>query len=172
MSAGAVEVGPRKAADLAPVAKALWSVHVADRYPMVWPSDPVQWLEPPGLAAAWVAREAEQIVGHIGVVADVSDVDVRAMLEKPGEAAPCLAGVTRLFVTPAGRGKGLGARLLDAAGEWAGQHHYRLMLDVVDDGGPAIALYERQGWKLVDRRTADWPTPEGEHLPIRIYLRP
>lgn len=46
------------------------------------------------------------------------------------------------------------------------------MLDVVDDGGPAIALYERLGWELVDRRTADWQTPDGRRLPVRIYRAP
>ncbi len=46
------------------------------------------------------------------------------------------------------------------------------MLDVVDDRGAAIALYERLGWRLVDRRVADWATPEGHHLPLRIYIAP
>jgi hypothetical protein len=46
------------------------------------------------------------------------------------------------------------------------------MLDVVDVGTPAIRLYERLGWRLVDRRQADWVTPQGERLPVRIYLAP
>jgi len=46
------------------------------------------------------------------------------------------------------------------------------LLDVVDDGAPAIRLYERIGWRLVDRRQADWVTPQGERLPVRIYLAP
>ncbi len=35
------------------------------------------------------------------------------------------------------------------------------MLDVVDDGGPAVALYDRLGWRMVDRRLADWTTSDG-----------
>ena len=46
------------------------------------------------------------------------------------------------------------------------------MLDVVDDGAPAIRLYERTGWRLVDRWQADWVTPQGERLPVRTYLAP
>jgi hypothetical protein len=46
------------------------------------------------------------------------------------------------------------------------------LLDVVDDGAPAIRLYERIGWRLVNRRQADWVTPQGERLPVRIYLAP
>jgi len=46
------------------------------------------------------------------------------------------------------------------------------MLDVVDDAGPAVALYDRLGWRLVDRRLTDWTTPQGDRLPVRIYLAP
>jgi hypothetical protein len=55
---------------------------------------------------------------------------------------------------------------------WPAAHDYRLMLDVVDVGTPAIKLYERLGWRLVDRRQADWVTRQGERLPVRIYLAP
>jgi hypothetical protein len=46
------------------------------------------------------------------------------------------------------------------------------MLDVVDDGGPAVALYERLGWQPVDRRPADWTAPDGHRPRLRIYVRP
>ncbi len=46
------------------------------------------------------------------------------------------------------------------------------MLDVVEDSGHAVALYERLGWRLVDRRQADWVTARGKRLPVRIYLAP
>ncbi len=46
------------------------------------------------------------------------------------------------------------------------------MLDVVDDRGAAIALYERLGWRLVDLRVADWATAEGHHWPLCIYIAP
>jgi hypothetical protein len=85
-----------------------------------------------------------------------------------------LASVSRLFVSPAarGRGLGLGTSLLAAVSSWTSAHDLRLMLDVVDDEAPAIKLYERIGWRLVDRRQADWVTPRGEGLPVRIHLAP
>ena len=47
-----------------------------------------------------------------------------------------------------------------------------MILDVDEDRGRAVALYERLGWRLADRRQADWVTPRGERLPVRIYLAP
>lgn len=153
-----VEVRPRTAADLEAAVRALRGVHERDGYPMVWPPDPAAWLSPPGLQAAWVALENHELLGHVATVRNSAQ----------------LVSVTRLFVAPAARGRGLrlGARLLETAIEWADENACRLMLDVVDDGGPAIALYERLGWELVDRRTADWQTPDGRRLPVRIYRAP
>lgn len=83
-----------------------------------------------------------------------------------------LASVSRLFVSPAVRGCGLARALLGKASSWASALDLQLMLDVVEDGGHAVALYERLGWRLVDRRQADCITPQGERLPVRIYLAP
>jgi hypothetical protein len=66
----------------------------------------------------------------------------------------------------------LGATLLAALSSWSTERGFQLMLDVVDDGGPAVALYERLGWRLVDQRLSDWVTAKGERLPMRIYLAP
>jgi ribosomal protein S18 acetylase RimI-like enzyme len=77
-----------------------------------------------------------------------------------------------LYVAPTARGGRLGESLIAAASSYAGSQELQLMLDVVDDGGPAVALYERLGWRLVDRRTADWTTPQGIRPPLRIYLAP
>ena len=91
-----------------------------------------------------------------------------------GPAAPGdrLAEVSRLFVAPAAPRQKLGTALLGTAHSWAAAHDQRLMLDVVDDGGPAITLYERLGWLLVDRRAAVWTTPSGIRPVVRIYLAP
>jgi GNAT superfamily N-acetyltransferase len=71
-----------------------------------------------------------------------------------------------------GRGLGLGTSLLAAVSSWASAHDFRLMLNVVDGGAPAIKLYERIGWRLVNTRQADWVTPQDERLPVLIYLAP
>jgi ribosomal-protein-alanine N-acetyltransferase len=46
------------------------------------------------------------------------------------------------------------------------------VLDVVDDSLPAIALYERSGWKLAGTQTATWTTPAGVSPTLRCYVGP
>ncbi|WP_208092386.1 GNAT family N-acetyltransferase [Blastococcus xanthinilyticus] len=168
----AVEIRERTEADLPGCVAALRAVHAADGYPTWWPADPAGWLDPAGTAAAWVAvDEAGAPRGHVCVVRGVDDPVAAAAAGVPtGD----LVAISRLFVDPAvrGRGLGLGTALLAAAQAWAGGHGRQLVLDVVDDGGPAVDLYERLRWRLVDRRQADWITPEGIRHPVRIYLAP
>jgi hypothetical protein len=47
-----------------------------------------------------------------------------------------------------------------------------LVLDVVDDALPAIALYERRGWVYVDERLADWTRTDGVRPVERRYRLP
>jgi GNAT superfamily N-acetyltransferase len=134
---------------------------------MWWPANPSEWLSVPGLSSAWVAELGGVVVGHVSVVRPANDPVVAALAGVPSDA---LAMVSRLFVAPAGRGYGLGSALLGAAHDYAATQGLRLMLDVVDDARPAVALYERLGWRLVERRVADWTTPEGHRPPLRVYL--
>ena len=61
-----VSIRPRSDADLAACVAALRLVHDADDYPMIWPADPVAWLTPPDLAAAWVAvLDDVPLAGHV-----------------------------------------------------------------------------------------------------------
>ena len=169
-----VVVRPRRRADLAACVAALRTVHLSARYPAWWPDDAEGWLVPEGYAAGWVAVEqgAPEILGHVCVVTGIEDAVVSAATGAPAER---LVSISRLFVTPAARGRGLalGTRLLAVASAWSTQRGLQLMLDVVEeDGNPARALYERLGWQLVDRRLADWTTPEGERWPVRVYVAP
>ncbi|MBF8188506.1 GNAT family N-acetyltransferase [Nonomuraea sp. K274] len=71
--------------DLDACVEALATVHAADRYPANWPDDPGAWPTPDDPAMAWIAAEAS-----------------------------LTTEITRLFVSPVARGRGLAGRLLDA----------------------------------------------------------
>ncbi len=167
-----VDIRTRHDQDLGSCVAALQAVHEADGYPTWWPDDPVAWLSPAGCAVAWVACEDDgSVVGHVCLVGGVDDPVVASLLGAPTER---LVSVSRLFTSPTVRGRGLalGAQLLAAAQQWTQQQGLQLMLDVVDDGAPAVSLYERLGWRLVDRRDADWTTPQGARHRVRIHLAP
>jgi GNAT superfamily N-acetyltransferase len=155
--------------DLPACVAALRDVHLADGYPTWWPADPSGWLSPRGCSAAWVAESSGVVVGHVSVVRGVVDP---AVTTATGARPDQLASVSRLFVAPEARGQGLGAALLDASLSFAAASSLQLMLDVVEDGGAAVALYERLGWRLVDRRPADWTTPDSRRHTVRIYVAP
>lgn len=162
----------RTPTDLPGCVDALAAVHAADRYPTWWPPDPAGWLTPTDTMAAWVAIDDDgTVLGHVVAVSPVDDPAVTAVLDVPIER---LAAVSRLFVSPRARGRALrlGTRLLDEIRGWADESGRRLMLDVVDDGAPAVTLYERLGWRLVERRPADWLTPEGVRHAVRVYVAP
>lgn len=142
-------------------------VHDRSGYPARWPADPVRWLSPAGQIAAWVAEHDGAIVGQIGLAEGDPDL-VRAAGQPPGE----LAEITRLFVDPAARSAGLGRELLVAASAGAVARGRRPVLEVVDDAGPAIALYERSGWQKIGTATAAWTTPDGTHPGLIYYLSP
>jgi len=136
-------------------------VHVADRYPVLWPQDPPRWLAGHAGLAAWVSENAGAVDGHLSLHA--TD-EARA---RPGwrEALPVpverLAVVSRFFVALGARRRGVGSALMDAAEGYGADHGLRLVLDVADHNEDAIAFYERRGWRRVgtasllldDRRT-------------------
>jgi GNAT superfamily N-acetyltransferase len=158
--------------DIPGCVRALELVHALNGYPTRWPANPAAWLRPDGCEAAWVVADLQQpdtIIGHACVIRGVDDPVVASLT---GATPDHLASVSRLFVAPAARGRGLGATLLAALSSWSAERDLHLMLDVVDDGGPAVALYERLGWRLVDQRLSDWVTAQGERLPMRSYLAP
>ncbi|NUR89366.1 MAG: GNAT family N-acetyltransferase [Nonomuraea sp.] len=140
-------IRPRTDADLDACVAALRQVQAADRYPVHWPDDPRAFLTPAALTGAWIAVEDGSVLGHVG-----------------------LAGreVTRLFVTPAARGRGLAVRLLDTVSGAAGP----LELEVSDEGKAAIALYERAGWRRVGSERADWRDSTGEPALVHRYVSP
>ena len=165
-------IAQRHVAHLDRVAQALRLVHDSDGYPMAWPDDPIAWLTPAGTLDAWVALADGEIVGHVMLV-DGAKVEFAAELaEAAGVPVTGLAGVSRLFVTPAARGAGVAAALLERTEDMPARRGRRLVLDVVDDGGPAIRLYERLGWTRVASGEATWTTPTGARPQTAAYLSP
>lgn len=154
--------------DLPACVAALQIVQAVHGYPTAWPADPAGWLSPAGTVAAWVAEAAGEVIGHVAVVTSADD----AVAAATGAPPDRLVAVSRLFAVPAARGRGTGAALLTAASAHAAVTGRTLWLDVIDDGGPAIALYERLGWRLVERRLADWVPQDGRRRTVRVYAAP
>ncbi|WP_407442595.1 GNAT family N-acetyltransferase [Rhodococcus sp. (in: high G+C Gram-positive bacteria)] len=138
----------RRPGDLAQCVEALSEVHTADGYPHRWPDDPVEWLSPADLDTAWIAEQAGRIAGHLALVGREDAV-----------------WVSRLFVRPEARGSHVGERLLGKARERG-----VLRLDVIEQSTTAIALYERTGWTLLERRPADWIMSDGTRPIERLYI--
>lgn len=151
-----VVVRRRRDADRLACIEALRQVHETDRYPLVWPADPAAWLCPYASLAAWVAVDERDVHGHVAL-AEVDD-------ER--------AEVARLFVTPAGQGRGTAVDLLDAAELEARRSGRRLELGVVEESEAAIRLYERLGWTLVEREPVPFTWPDGSRPIQRRYLAP
>jgi GNAT superfamily N-acetyltransferase len=165
-------IAPRYAAHLDRVVDALRLVHESDRYPMVWPDDPAAWLTPAGALDAWVALSDGEVVGHV-MLMDGAKVEFAAELaEAAGVPVTGLAGVSRLFVAPAARRTGVAAALLERVEDTPARRGRRLVLDVVDDSGPAVRLYERLGWVRVAAGEATWTAPDGVRPKTAAYLSP
>ncbi|TDD45102.1 GNAT family N-acetyltransferase [Nonomuraea terrae] len=140
---------PRTPADLDACVEALAAVHAADRYPVDWPDDPARWLTPDDAIEAWIAVEDGVVLGHVALTRDME--------------------VTRLYVAPAARGRGVAPRLLDTVRSAAGNP---LRLEVSSEGKAAIALYERSGWRRTGTTRATWRDTTGEPAVLHHYVSP
>jgi GNAT superfamily N-acetyltransferase len=159
----------REKEDVTDCVALLRQVHQVTGYPSGWPEDPGGWLTPAGLVAAWVAEHDGLIVGHVALVRGAR---AQCLLQATGGGPDQLGGIARLFVDPAATRQGVARALLEAATAEAWARGLQPVLDVVDDSRPAIALYERSGWKLAGTQTATWTTPAGVSPMLRYYVGP
>lgn len=161
----------RLPADFPALIRAMRAVHEADAYPSVWPAEPLGFLNPPLTLAAWTAQCNGEIVGQAILRAVPSDnvpVWVQATNLQPDQVAV----VSRLFISPAGRGHGLARQLLQSAWARAEALGQRAILDVHLKNRAAIALYDAQGWQRVGTVQADWQDPDGSVPSVHVYVSP
>jgi GNAT superfamily N-acetyltransferase len=115
-----------------------------------------------GLATFLVARQGDQVVGCVGL---------RRLDPLTGE-------VTKVFVHPAARGRGGGARLLAAVEAAAGERGMAVLrLDTRADLVEARALYARAGYREIPRYndspySAHWFEKELSPVPVEAPVRP
>ncbi|MEV7228767.1 GNAT family N-acetyltransferase [Polymorphospora sp. NPDC051019] len=159
-----VVIRRREATDLDACVEALRAVHDADAYPLNWPTDPHRWLTPARLLRAWIAEcPRGTIAGHVAVQR-APDATGNQM-PSPG------AELSRLYVTPAARRRGVATALLHRARSWAAEHRHQLTLNVTDDRrSAAVAFYEADGWRHSHTEDADWTTPDGTPVKLRHYV--
>ncbi|MFE9425036.1 GNAT family N-acetyltransferase [Kitasatospora sp. NPDC006697] len=158
----------RWSADLPGCVRALAEVHEADGYPQVWPSRPTAWLVDPDQLAGWVATAPDgQVVAHVALVAGLGSSAARVWATRTGRRPEETAAVTRLYVAPSARGRGLGAGLLDTVAEFARQEGLCPVLDVVTTNTAAVELYERQGWEWLVTIDQQWP--DGQLVEVHCY---
>ncbi len=146
-------------------------MHVSDGYPSRWPQDPPGWLTGGDGLSAWVSEGAGEIDGHLSLLG----IDETRARREWREAVPVpvdrLAVISRFFVAPGARGRGIGSALLRTAEEHAAAHDLRLVLDVADHNHDAIAFYERRGWNRVG--TASLLLDDGHSvLPVLLFVLP
>ena len=80
-----------------------------------------------------------------------------------------MAEVSRLFVAPAARRRGVAQALLQQAMHWAAANEQDLVLEVTDHLQAAWALYERAGFRRAGTKRADWTTADGQPVTLRQY---
>lgn len=150
-------VRPRTGGDLGDCVRALAEVHARDGYPVNWPERPDEWLSPPSLVASWVVEQGGRIAGHVGLSrSDAGDAAPGLWSARTGTGADRIAVISRLFVAPSARGRGLGATLLTRAASEARERGLHPVLDVVASDTAAAALYERLGWRLLATVEQRW----------------
>ncbi len=143
--------------DLHACAEVLAQVHARDSYPVNWPAEASAWLSQPALTAAWVAELDGRVVGHVGLSRSTAgDLAPELWSARAGVGADETAVISRLFVAPSARGRGIGASLMARAVEEARNRGLHPVLDVVADDTEAVALYERLGWQLLATTEQQW----------------
>ncbi|WP_413467619.1 GNAT family N-acetyltransferase [Mycobacterium sp. RTGN3] len=163
------EVVPRQPDDLRKCVDLLRSVHLANSYPISWPSDPARWLAPPKQIAAWVVHDAiPNVRGHVALHEVASHAARDIWTTASGVQCEHLMVLSRLIVSPSYRRYGLAEALVTAATHYAHRHGALPVLDVAQDNVAAIRLYEKLGW----RRVGELEIAASRMISVFAYLGP
>jgi GNAT superfamily N-acetyltransferase len=109
-------------------------------------ADAAQWT-----AARWETQVVE-LATFVAVI-DGRDVGVaRGAVHRISDVRELIS----MWVAPTARRQGIGAQLIDSVAAWAkAAGATALVLGVVADNAPAIALYERTGFRRLDGEALD-----------------
>jgi GNAT superfamily N-acetyltransferase len=125
------------------------------------------------MLGAWVAVAEDAVIGHVALYRAVGDNAPPVWSAASGLPPERIAAVAKLFVAPAGRGRGLGALLLDQASAEARRRGLHPALEVLDHDREAMVLYERAGWRQVGSAPASWAvTSAGQPMQLHYFLAP
>lgn len=160
----------RKPRDLAAAARLLRVVHADGQYPVVWPEAPRSWLDGDDVIDAWVIEQQGEMLGHIAISrVGLDPVSALRWREVTAREPSELAGISRFFVRPGARGRGIGTALLEGAVAEVRARGLVPVLDVVSASRDAVSLYEQQGWRMI----AMYPWGDkGADLWIYFYAAP
>ncbi len=126
---------PREERDLPPLVALLGLQQAGSGYPVRWPLPfPVEdFLVRPGELGAWVATDADRVVGHVSLLQPREGWEADGWGAGTGLPPERLAAVSVLFVDPRLGRRGIGTALLDRAVA-AARHLGRVpVLDVVQE---------------------------------------
>ncbi len=171
MHTGLMHIRPREEHDFGSLETIARAVHKSDGYPLYMPDDDFRGLlDSADAIAAWVAVANGDLIGQVSLHS-CSSLEINAFIvDQLGLTEDRLGVVARLIVDPTRRRTGVARALLDTAEQAAIGRGLTPILDVVDQFAPAIALYERQGWKRMGTVSIDLPdaTTINEH----VYVGP
>lgn len=163
-------IRPRQTSDLTALIAVMRQVHEQDAYPSIWPAQPLDFTDPPQTLAAWVAESHGQVVGQV-LLREVTE-PLPEWVAVTGLTASEVAVLSRFFVAPSERGRGLAQALFQAAWQEAERLGRRAILDVHQKNKAAIRLYGREGWAQVATVTAPFTDPDGTHPLVHVFVAP
>lgn len=124
-------------------------------------SKPKDWFEARVQQdAVFVARDAGGVLGVVGLSA------------KAGSKEAHKGFVYSMFVLPEARGRGVGQALMSALLDEARARFESIQLIVVSTNAPAVALYERAGFKSYGLEPRALKTAEGVYTDDLLMWRP